>query len=54
MLGFVNYVDARHGQRRGNSAWRISYHSEEDKKRIKKGLKALDFREKNYEMFEHR
>lgn len=41
VLGFADFVDMGHDQRRRNATWHISYFSPEDKKRIKKVMKRL-------------
>ena len=41
VLGFADFVDMGHDQRRRNATWHISYFSPEDKKRIKKVMKML-------------
>lgn len=51
VLDFADYVDGWHDQRRRNPVWHVSYHSEDDKKRIKKALKSLGIKEKNYKLF---
>lgn len=46
VLDFADHVDGWHDQRRRNPVWHVSYHSEEDKKRIRKALKRLGVKEK--------
>ena len=50
MLAFADYIDGWHEPRKRNPIWHVSYHSEEDKKRIKKALKTIGIKEKNYEL----
>lgn len=48
VLGYMDYVDRGHDQRKRNAAWHISYYSDADKKRIKRVLRDLNV--KNYTM----
>lgn len=41
VLGFADFLDMGHDQRRRNATWHISYFSPEDKKRIKNVMKML-------------
>lgn len=50
VLDFADYIDGWHDPRKRNPIWHVSYHSEEDKKRIKKALKTIGIKEKNYEL----
>lgn len=50
VLAFADYIDGWHEPRKRNPIWHVSYHSEEDKKRIKKALKTIGIKEKNYEL----
>lgn len=47
-LGYMDYVDYGHDQRKRNASWHVSCFSDADRKRVKKVLK--DFRVKNYTM----
>ena len=48
ILGYMDYVDYGHDQRKRNASWHVSCFSDADRKRVKKVLK--DFRVKNYTM----
>ena len=50
ILGYMDYVDYGHDQRRRNPTWYISYHSEDDKKRIKRVMRELDI--KRYKLYD--
>ena len=48
ILGYMDYVDYGHDQRKRNASWHVNCFSDADRKRVKKVLK--DFRVKNYTM----
>lgn len=48
ILGYMDYVDNGHDQRKRNATWHISYYSDSDRKRVRKVMKEL--RIKNYSL----
>lgn len=50
ILGYMDYVDCGHDQRRRNATWHISYHSKDDKKRIERVMKDLHI--KRYQLYD--
>ncbi len=50
VLGFADYVDMGHEQRRKNAVWHISYFSPADKKRIEGVMKRLG--QKRYKLYQ--
>lgn len=49
ILGYMDYVNYGHDQRKRNAQWHISYYSKEDKKRIEGVMKSLNL--KRYKLY---
>ena len=49
ILGYMDYVNYGHDQRKRNAQWHISYYSKEDKKHIEGVMKSLNL--KRYKLY---